>query len=408
MENFKDKAEKYAELIIKIGIQIKDGDSLVIKCPIENADFARLVVEKAYKSGAHEVIVNWYDDTLNLLNYTYSPVEVMENIPQYLYDKNEYYYKKGAKFLSIYSENPELLKDINPEKIQKVSMASSLKMKPLMKYTMNDICSWCVVSVPTFEWAKKVFPNEENPIDAMWNAIFTATRINSKDPIKAWEDHLTLLSTKAKWLNDNAFKYLVYKASNGTDLKIELPKGHIWTAASSKNAVGDIFVPNMPTEEIFTLPKRDGVNGRVYSSKPLAYNGNLIDKFWFEFKDGKIVDFGAEEGYEALASIFKQDERARMLGEVALVPYDSPISNLNILFFNTLFDENASCHLAVGKAYPTTIENGENMTEEELLCAGVNDSFIHEDFMIGTFDLSITGIREDGCQVEIFKNGNWA
>jgi len=187
-----------------------------------------------------------------------------------------------------------------------------------------------------------------------------------------------------------------------------LPEGHIWTAASSKNIRGEQFVPNMPTEEVFTLPHKDGVNGVVYSSKPLVYSGNVIDEFWLKFENGAVVDFDAKVGKDTLQSLFDKDERARRLGEVALVPFDSPISNSNILFYNTLFDENASCHLALGKAYPTTIKNGENMSDEELAEHGVNDSLAHEDFMVGTSDLNIVGIKQDGTEVEIFKNGNWA
>lgn len=408
MKDFNEQLENYARLVIEIGINTQKEDIVLISCPIERADFARLLAKKAYEAGANEVVIDWRDDQLTLLRFQHSPVEVMEDIPQYLYDKREYYSLKGAKMISVYADNPELLSEIDPEKIQRVSMASSLKFKPLMKYTMNDINSWCVVSVPTLDWAKQVFPNSESPVEKLWDIIFKVTRLDRDDYIEAWKEHLSLLTEKAQWLNTMDFKYLVYKASNGTDLKIELPKGHIWMAANSKNAKGEDFVPNMPTEEVFTLPKRDGVNGRVYSSKPLAYNGNIIDEFYLEFKDGRVVDFDAKKGKDSLASIFEQDERARYLGEVALVAFDSPISNSNLLFFNTLFDENASCHLAFGKAYPTTIKGGTDMTDEELLDIGVNDSFIHEDFMIGTKDLSIIGIDHDGKETSIFVNGNWA
>lgn len=408
MKDFNTKLEAYADLIIKVGIETKEGDIININCPLERADFGKMLAKKAYEAGAHDVVMDWRDDDLTLLKYQHSPVEYMEKIPQWIYDKNEYYYKKGVKRISVYAEDPELLKDIDSEKIQRVSLATSKKMKALMKYTMNDINSWLVVSVPTKGWAKRVFPESENAVDQLWDAIFNVTRMDEKDPIAAWKAHLDLLSEKANWLNKKAFKYLLYKSDNGTDLKIELPKGHIWGAARSTNAKGEGFVPNMPTEEVFTLPKKDGVNGIIYSSKPLAYNGNVIDEFWLKFEDGRVVDYDAKVGKENLSSIFEQDDNARYLGEVALVPYDSPISNSNILFFNTLFDENASCHLAFGKAYPTTIEGGADMSDEELAQAGVNDSFIHEDFMVGTKDLSIVGISHDGEETQVFINGNWA
>lgn len=407
--NFNEKLNKYAELIIKVGSNIMEGDTLTINSPVERADFARMLAENAYKQGAHDVVINWNDGEITKMKYEYTPVEILKEVPQYVFDRAMYYAEtKRHKLIGISASDPELLKDIDPKKIQEASLAVSKVMQPLRKYTMNDIVSWTVVSVPTEAWAKKVFPNSETPVDDLWEAIFYTTRVNTENPIRAWEDHLNTLMEKAKWLNDENFKYLRYKSSNGTDLEIELPKGHIWTAASSKNAKGERFVPNMPTEEVFTLPHKDGVNGVVHSSKPLVYDGNIIDEFWLEFKDGAVVDFDAKVGKDVLASIFEKDERARRLGEVALVPFDSPISNSNILFYNTLFDENASCHIALGKAYPTTIEGGENMTDEELAEHGVNDSYAHEDFMVGTADLDIIGVKEDGTEVQVFKNGNWA
>lgn len=406
--SFEKKLNEYAKLIINVGVNVLPKDYVHISCPIERADFGRLLVKNAYEAGADLVKIEWADDTISLLGMKNSPVEILQEFPQHEYDKMEYYYKKGTKFIKVYATDPQLFKDVDSEKVSKVMLEIGKKTQPLMNYLMNDICSWCVVSVPTESWAKKVFPKSENPVDDMWDAIFKTTRINEENPVEAWKKHLSILTEKAEWLNKQNFKYLEYKASNGTDFTLELVKNHIWAAASSENEKGDSFVPNMPTEEVFTMPNKYGVNGRVHSSKPLAYNGNIIDDFFLEFKDGRVVDFGAKVGYETLASIFEQDERARYLGEVALVPYDSPISNSNILFFNTLFDENASCHLAFGKAYPTTIKDGEKMDSSEYEKHGINDSFIHEDFMIGTKDLSIIGIKENGEKVQIFKDGNWA
>ncbi|MFM1580608.1 aminopeptidase [Helcococcus bovis] len=406
--NFNENLKKYAELIIKVGANVGKGDIISIGCPVERAEFARMLTESAYKAGAKEVVINWVDGQISRLSLEHSPIEVLENIPQYVYDRMESYAVRGQKRIAISAEDPELLKGIDPEKLMRYSKAQSEKFQPLRKYSMNDINSWTVVSVPTEAWAKKVFPNSEDPQKDLWDAIFKTTRVYLDNPVEAWENHLETLLTKANWLNEQNFKYLQYKASNGTDLQIELPEGHIWTAASSTNARGERFVPNMPTEEVFTLPHKDGVNGVVYSSKPLVYNGNVIDEFWLKFENGRVVDFDAKVGKETLSSIFEKDERGRYLGEVALVPFDSPISNSNILFYNTLFDENASCHLAFGKAYPTTIKNGENMSDEELAEHGVNDALVHEDFMVGTKDLDIVGIKHDGNKVDVFKNGNWA
>lgn len=403
------KIEQLAELAVKIGVNVLPGDKVQVYVPVDRADLARATVKKAYEAGAEQVLVEWTDDYKRLLDYTYSPTEVLSEVPEHVFNKNKELLEGGIKQIFIRGTNPELLKDIDPEKIQAVSKATSKVMHPLMKYRMNDIVSWTIISAPTEGWAKKVFPNSDDPMADLWEAIFETTRVNKEDPIKSWNDNIDLLVKKSAWLNENNFTHLHYTNSKGTDLRIGLPKGHIWRAAFTENKKGESFVPNMPTEEVYTLPHKDDVNGRVYSAKPLANAGNVIDNFWVEFKDGLVVDFDAEEGKEALKSLLDRDgDNSKRLGEVALVPFDSPISNSNILFFNTLFDENASCHIALGAAYPTTIEGGNDMTEEELEKNGVNQSLVHADFMIGTEDLNITGIKEDGTEVPVFVNGNWA
>ncbi|MCW7999923.1 aminopeptidase [Clostridium sp. cpc1] len=256
----------------------------------------------------------------------------------------------------------------------------------------------------------KVFPNipKKEALEKLWDAIFKTVRIDKEDPIEAWNEHLNNLDEKLEFLNEKKFKNLHYTSSNGTDLIIELPKGHIWSGGGDYNTKDVFFVANMPTEEVFTLPKKTGINGIIVSTKPLNYSGNLIDNFKLTFKDGKVVDFEAEKGYETLKNLLDTDEGARYLGEVALVPYDSPISNSNILFYNTLFDENASCHLAFGMAYPTCIEGGSEMNEKEKEVHGVNSSLVHVDFMVGSKDLDIVGETDEGEKLQIFKDGNWA
>lgn len=403
------KIETLAELAVKIGVNVLPGDTVQIMVPVDRADLARATVKKAYEAGADKVIVDWTDDYETLLAYKYSPTEVMKEVPDHEYDKAETLLTSGVKQIFIRGTNPELLKDIDPEKIQEVSKARSKVMHPLMKYRMNDIVSWTIISAPTEGWAKKVFPDSQDPMADLWEAIFNTTRVNKEDPIKSWNDNIDLLVKKSAWLNDQEFTHLHYTNSKGTDLTIGLPKGHIWRAAYTENKKGEKFVPNMPTEEVYTMPHKDDVNGRVYSAKPLANAGNVIDEFWVEFKDGLVVDYDAKVGKEALKSLIDRDgDNSKRLGEVALVPYDSPISNSNILFFNTLFDENASCHIALGAAYPTTIKGGNEMSEEELEKHGVNQSQVHADFMIGTKDLKIDGIKEDGTRVPVFVDGNWA
>ncbi len=410
MKNFNDILNEYAKLCVKVGINLQKGQPLVINSPVEGAEFVRLVAKHAYEAGAKQVHVNWNDEALTKMKYENAPMEVFEKFPKWYADGLEEFAEDGAGFLSIYSEDPELLKEIDPKKIAANNKSASIALKGFRKYTMNDINAWCVVSIPTKGWAKRVFPDvsEEEAMKKLWNAIFMATRMNLEDPVGAWEDHLKNLEEKVSFLNEKKFKKLHYISSNGTDLKVELPEGHIWAGGGSKNVKDVFFVANMPTEEVFTMPLKTGVNGVVYSTKPLNYGGNLIDNFKLTFKDGKVVDFEAKEGYEVLKDLLALDEGAKHLGEVALVPFDSPISQSNIIFLNTLFDENASCHFALGKAYPTNIKGGENMSDEELETKGVNDSLTHVDFMVGSKDLSIVGETKDGEKVQIFENGNWA
>ncbi|MCF6460226.1 aminopeptidase [Clostridium sp. Cult3] len=410
MKDFNIMLDEYAKLCVEVGINLQKGQPLVINAPVEGADFVRLVAKHAYALGAKEVHVNWNDEALIKMKYENAPMEVFENFPKWYADGLEEYAEEGAGFLSIYSQDPELLKEIDPKKIAANNRASSMALKDFRKYTMNDLNAWCVVSIPTQGWANRVFPevSDEEAMKKLWQAIFMATRMDLEDPIKAWEEHLKNLEEKVNFLNEKKFKKLHYKSSNGTDLEVELPEGHIWAGGGGKNSKDVFFVANMPTEEVFTMPLKTGVNGIVHSTKPLNYGGNLIDNFKLTFENGKVVDFEAKQGYEVLKDLFSLDEGAKHLGEVALVPYDSPISNSNIIFLNTLFDENASCHFAFGKAYPTNIEGGENMTDEELEKAGVNDSLTHVDFMVGSKDLSIVGETKDGKRIQIFENGNWA
>lgn len=410
MDNFNALLDKYANLCVKVGINIQKDQPLVITAPVEGAEFVRLLAKHAYEAGAKEVHVNWNDDELTRMKFEYAPMEVFENFPKWYADGMEDYAEKGAGFISISARDPYLLKGIDSKKIAANNKASSIGLKKFREYTMNDLNSWCVISIATKKWAKRVFPDvsDEEAVEKLWDAIFKALRVYEEDPVEAWKKHLKNIEDKVNFLNEKNFKKLYYKSSNGTDLEVELPEGHIWAGGGGKNSKGVYFVANMPTEEVFTLPHKYGVNGVVYSSKPLNYGGNLINNFSLTFKDGKVVDFTAEEGYDVLKDLLDLDEGAKRLGEVALVPHDSPISNSNIIFYNTLFDENASCHFALGKAYPTNLKGGPDMKEEELDKAGVNDSLTHVDFMVGTEDLSIIGETRDGEKVQVFENGNWA
>ncbi len=409
MKNFESKFVDYARLIVEVGVNVQKGEPLVISSPIEGADFVREMAKIAYEKGVIDVYVNWTDDILTRLKYENAPLSVFENFPKWKADALEDYAKKGAGFIYISAEDPQLLSGIDTNKIAAFNKSSGIALKEYRNYTMNDINSWCVVSIPSKNWAMRVFPEleEQTAMEKLWEAIFEATRMNTDDPVSAWRDHLNNLEKKVSYLNEKKFKSLHYYSSNGTDLNVELPDGHIWAGGGGNNSKGDYFVANMPTEEVFTMPHKFGVNGVVFSSKPLNYGGNLIDEFKLVFENGKVIDFDAVKGKDLLEELLSMDEGAKYLGEVALVPYSSPIEKAGILFLNTLFDENASCHFALGKAYPINIEGGANMKNEDFSEFGVNDSIAHEDFMIGTRDLKIVGTTSEDIDIVIFKDGEW-
>lgn len=401
--------KKYAELLIKTGVNIQKNQTLVITSPIECADFARVIAETAYQSGAREVVMNWKDELSSKIKFLHAPDEIFDEFPEWQKEFYLSYAKMGAAFVSIAASDPELLKEVDPDRVVRVQKASNTALEDYRERIMSNKNAWSIVSIPTLAWAKKVFPkvSEEQAVEKLWEAILKAVRVDTADPVAAWQQHSENLKKSMQYLNSHKFKNLHYKNSAGTDVTVELPDGHIWLGGPEHTAEGIEFVANMPTEEVFTMPKKTGVNGTVVSAKPLNYNGTLIDKFSLTFKEGRIVDCKAEEGYEVLKKLVETDEGSHYLGEVALVPVDSPISNSNILFYNTLFDENASCHFAIGKAYPITIENGTTMSKEQLAQAGVNDSIVHVDFMIGTADLEIIGTTADGKTIQVFKDGNF-
>ena len=404
------KLEKYARLVVKTGVNIQKDQILVVNSPIECADFARKIAKEAYAAGAKDVVVSWNDEKLSKIRFTDAPDKVFDEFPNWRKEMYLGYAKEGAAFVSIAASDPEILKDVNPDRIARMQKVSGNALKEYRERMMNNKNTWCVVSIPTVSWAKKIFPqlSEAEAVARLWDAILETVRVGDGDPIAAWQSHLKTLTKSKELMNEYNFTSLHYKNALGTDLTVELPKGHIWLSGAEFTPDGREFVANMPTEEVFTLPKKHGVNGTVVSSKPLNYHGNLIEDFKLTFKDGKVIEYSAKKGQSILEKLLTADESAAYLGEVALVPHDSPISNLNILFYNTLFDENASCHLAFGKAYPVCIEGGDKMDESALEAAEVNDSLIHEDFMIGTADLEITGITQDGKEVAVFKNGNFA
>lgn len=409
MTNFNVNLEKYADLAVRVGVNIQKGQTLSISASIDAAEFVRQIVKKAYEVGAKHVYVDWNDDAVTRYKYDLAPDEAFTEFPEWRVQEREALADQGAAFMSIVSASPDLLKGVDPERISNFQRVAGKAMDKYRQYVQSDKISWCVLAAPSKAWAAKVFPDapESEQVDLLWDAIFKAVRADQENPVEAWKTHDKTLHEKVDYLNEKSYHKLHYKAP-GTDLTIELPKGHLWVGAGSINEKGHEFMANMPTEEVFTVPLKTGVNGTVAATKPLSFGGNIIDKFSVTFEEGRIVSYKAEEGEDILKRLVETDEGSHYLGEVALVPHQSPISQSNILFFNTLFDENASNHLAIGSAYAFCIEGGKKMSQEELEKNGLNISITHNDFMIGSADMDIDGIKEDGTVEPIFRGGNWA
>lgn len=409
MESFEHYLDQYAELAIRVGLNVQKDQTVVIMTPIACADFVRKLAKKAYEAGAKDVVVDWDDDEVKALRLKHAPEDTLREYPMWRATGMEEMAKNGAAFLQIYAPNSDLLKNIAPERAAISSKAAATAREGYLTYLRSNKVNWLMVSYPTAEWSAKVFPNlsESERITQLWEQIFKLTRVDKPDPVNAWKEHINTLTAKQNLLNSLRFKQLHFQAP-GTDLYIELAPKHQWVAAGSESERGIFFVPNIPTEEVFTMPARSGTNGTVRSTLPLSYQGSLIDGFSLTFKDGRVVEATAEVGQEVLNNMLNMDEGARYLGEVALVPYDSPISQSGLIYYNTLFDENASCHVALGNSYPFTIEGGTTMSAEELVANGYNKSLIHVDFMIGSAEMAIDGILADGTREPLFRNGNWA
>lgn len=405
-----EKLKEYARLAVVTGLAVKPGQEVMISASVEVADFVHLVMEQAYKAGASDVVVEWMDNEAAKLRYQHSYMEKISQCPEWTSLMRNTMAQRGAAFLSIRSDDPRVLADVDPKKPAAAQKASRNACGPFVEAHRNGTMPWCIIGAASPKWAQAVFPDlpEQEALDRLWDAIFQTARVDSGDAVAAWEAHRQEFQKRIAWLNEQAFDALHYQNSLGTDLTVGLLPGGIWCGGGAATADGRWHFMNLPTEEVYTAPHRERTEGTVYSSMPLNFNGNLIDQFYLTFEKGRVVDFGAKQGEEVLRSILEMDEGAKYLGECALVPYDSPISNLEILFYNTLYDENASCHLAVGSGISEAIEGGMSKSREELLQVGINDSLTHVDFMFGTADLSITGIRPDGTRVPVFQNGNWA
>ena len=404
------KLREYAALLVQVGLNVQPGQRLVISSPVECAFFARLCASAAYDVGCREVVMNWHDDALAREKYLRADSSVFDEVPQWRQHFFNDHANEGAAYLAISAEDPENLKGVDPDRVVRAQRAGGKALADFYRLQMSSGFPWCIASIPIPSWATRVFPevSEDEAMAKLWEAIFHTMRINGDGKsAQRWQQHIEQLAERKAKMNALRFKSLHYINALGTDLTVELPEGHIWESGDDVTQKGQTFVANMPTEELFTAPLRTGVNGVVYASMPLVNDGNIIDGFRFTVKDGKIVEVAAKQGQDFLEAAISVDEGASYFGEVALVPYDSPISNLKLLFYNTLFDENAACHIAFGEAYPC-IEGGRDMTKEQLKEKGLNDSIAHVDFMIGTHDLQIIGTTCDGREIPVFVDGNFA
>ncbi|SFP33365.1 aminopeptidase II. Metallo peptidase. MEROPS family M29 [Oscillibacter sp. PC13] len=405
-----EKLQEYARLLIQVGLNVQKGQTLVISSPVECAFFARMCAQEAYDIGCREVVMNWHDDALGRMKYLHAEDAVFDTVPLWRRHFFNDYAQEGAAYLAISAADPENLKGVDGKRIVRAQQASGKALKEFDRLQMCGGFPWCIASIPIPSWAKTVFPDaaEDEAMEKLWDAIFKAVRISGDGTcVEKWHAHIATLAERLEKMNELNFKSLHYTNSLGTDLVVELPEGHVWEAGNDVTLSGQPYIANIPTEELFTSPLKTGVNGMVYSALPLVHDGNIIDRFHFVVKDGKIIEAHAEKGEETLKGAIAVDEGASFFGEVALVPYDSPISNQKILFYNTLFDENAACHIAFGEAYPC-LKGGQQMTKEELKARGLNDSITHVDFMVGTPDLSIVGTTHDGREIPVFVNGNFA
>ena len=399
--------DKYADLVVKVGINIQPGDKLMISFNENGLQLARAIVKSAYQNGCAKVEMMFSDDEIKKLSFMYETKENLLDIPQWYQDRANSVADKKMCYVAILSDNPELLEDIDSDLIGAVSKRRNELLKRYYDAATSNKIRWSLCAVPNETWAKKMFPTlpTEDAINKLWDMIFSTMRLDKSDSVKAWEQHIQNLQQRSDFLTNMQFDHIKITNKLGTNLTVGLPKNYYFSVGNELSQDGIRFTANMPTEEVFSLPNKYDVNGIVYSSMPLIHNGKMVDEFYLKLKDGKIVDYDAKKGLDTLKAIIEADEGSKYLGEIALVQYDSPIRNLNTLFYETLFDENASCHLAIGEAYPM-VKGAENLSTEEQDKLGINYSSKHVDFMFGTSDLKVVGIK-NGIETVIMNKGNF-
>ena len=410
MMSLETKLAKYAELIVKRGVNVQPGQTIILYAAVDEAYFARQIVAAAYEAGAREVVMEWSDQTIAKSFLNNAPTDRLENVPEYDVLKANTLMDKYASRISLVSQDPDGLAGVPADRLQTYTLATQKALGRVREATMKDDISWLVVAAASQAWAEKVFPDLKGQaaVERLWEEILKDVRVDDEsDAIANWTEHIETLRTKADWLNTQNFKALHYKNAV-SDFTIGLAEGHIWEAALSQDKAGNVFIPNMPTEEVFTAPDNRHIDGRVAATMPLSYQGNVIENIVLDFENGRIVKASATKGQDVLEKLIATDAGAKSLGEVSLVPDPSPIAQGGVLFYNTLFDENASDHLAIGAAYNSNIQGGKTEAPEVLAQRGWNISDVHVDFMIGSADMAIDGITQDGQTVPVFRHGDWA
>ncbi len=401
--------QKYARLIVRTGANVQPGQTVQLTVSVEQHDFAALIIEECYLAGARKVNVDWISDTQRRLNFRYAEQETLAAVLPWEEAKMKQMVEDLPCRIFIESEDPDAMNGIDPQKLSAVSQRRATVMKPY-RNAIDGKHQWVIAAYPSEKWAQKCFPGAEDAVNRLWEAILKTVRVSEgNDPVEAWKAHTDFIEKKASWLNAQHFTSLHYQSSNGTDFTVDLIPEAKWEGAGAVNSENSVFyIPNMPTEEIFTSPLAGKCEGTLVAVKPLSWNSQLIEHFSITFRDGKAVSYRAEKGQELLEKMIQMDQGSAMLGEVALVPKESPVNQCGFLFYETLFDENACCHCALGMGFKEVLPDGDHLTMEQAQEMGINDSIIHVDFMIGADDLSIDGICPDGRTVPVFRNGTWA
>lgn len=414
---FERHLEKYAEVVVRVGLNLQPGQRLLIGAPVlgipgvplEAVPLVRLIAAKAYEAGARLVDVMWNDDALRRIRFEHAPRDSFEAYPTWRADAMYEFAQSGDAVLAIYAEDPDLLADQDPDLVTAVQRAHFKNTEPARALLMTGAMNWLMITAPVAGWAEKLFPNVPpgERMAAFWDTLFEICRVTEDDPVASWRDHVSELATRCDYLNSKRYTALKFNGP-GTDLTVGLPRGHVWRGGPLTSEQGITFTPNVPTEEVFTMPHKDRTEGVVTASKPLSFGGSLVEDFRLTFSEGRVVDATAARGESSLHKLLEMDDGARRIGEVALVPHSSPISQSGMLFYNILLDENASSHIALGRAYKFSMEGGTAMSDEEFAAAGGNKSLIHIDFMIGSGKLDVDGLRDDGDTEPVMRAGEWA